>query len=723
MCIRDRDIFAHLLVGAEGTLAFISQVTLNTVPDPPRKITGLVLFDSVDKSIQALPMLIDAGADAVELLDDASLRTVQYLKTPPFDQKIIRTDMAGLLFEFQEYNQHSIDKLVKNIPIELQKVGCVLSFGPSEDEATRIQLWNLRKGLYPTVGAMRKKGTSVITEDLCYHYNDLPEVVKELRIICQKWRYDDSVIFGHAKEGNLHFAASMDFNSSDGVKRFDGLLKDMAELTVDKFKGSLKAEHGTGRNMAPFVEYEWGGELFQIMWKIKQNADPEGILNPDVLLTKDQKLHIKNLKPIPIVDDSVDLCVECGFCEPVCPSAGLSLTPRQRIVIARELRLNEKDTRINQKKLLEDIDYNSNKTCAADGLCEIMCPVNINTGNFVKTLRKDSHSKAGDWCVAWIQSHFKFTQSVLRGLITITHRWSKFIGDSIPHVLSKVLNKATNRSTPVWNENLSTPPVSLSASEFKNDIDFIYYPSCIGRVISANNARESLSKVLIDLCEFSNIQLFIPEKIQGTCCGMPFSSKGYIQAGKTMTEQTVDLIFKVSEQGKIPILVDTTQCSFHLIEAGADLGKIYQEKWKQLDFVDVLPFLTELVKGKDQPQLDRDIILHPTCSTQKMENVDLMISLAEKCATKVIIPENYGCCGFAGDRGLLLPELTKNATKDEVESLKNISIKVNGYSSSRTCEIGMMTATNHNYESIVFLVRDYLPVSYTHLTLTTTPYV
>ncbi|SVB45597.1 uncharacterized protein METZ01_LOCUS198451, partial [marine metagenome] len=277
-----------------------------------------------------------------------------------------------------------------------------------------------------------------------------------------------------------------------------------------------------------------------------------------------------------------------------------------------------------------------------------------------------------------------------------------------PHVLSKVLNKATNRSTPIWNENLSTPPVSLRASEFKNNIDFIYYPSCVGRVISANNARESLSKVLIDLCEFSNIQLFIPEKIQGTCCGMPFSSKGYIQAGKTMTEQTVDLIFKVSEQGKIPILVDTTQCSFHLIEAGADLDKIYQEKWKQLVFVDVLPFLTELVKGKDQPQLDRDIILHPTCSTQKMENVDLMISLAEKCATKVIIPENYGCCGFAGDRGLLLPELTKNATKDEVESLKNISIKVNGYSSSRTCEIGMMTATNHNYESIVFLVRDYL---------------
>ena len=702
------DIFAHLLVGAEGTLAFISQVTLNTIPDPPYKTTGLILFESVEKAIQALPIFINEGADAVELLDDASLRTAHYLKTPPYNPMIIEENMAGLLFEFQKYDKNSINQLSASIPVELKKVGCDLIFGPTEDDTSRIQLWKLRKGLYPTVGALRKKGTSVITEDLCYDYKDLPEVVKELRIIFQKWRYDDAVIFGHAKDGNLHFVASMDLNSSDGVKRFDGLLQDMVELTVGKFNGSLKAEHGTGRNMAPFVEYEWGGELYQIMWKIKQIADPEGILNPDVLLTKDQKLHIKNLKPIPVVHDSVDLCVECGFCEPVCPSAGLSLTPRQRIVIARELRLNEKDTRINRKKILKDIDYNSNKTCAADGMCEVMCPININTGTFVQYFREESHSKFGEWCAGWVQGHFTFIQSLLRGLITITHWWSKFIGDSIPHVLSKVLNKATNRSTPIWNENLSTPPVSLSASEFKNDIDFIYYPSCISRVFSANKARESLSKVLIDLCEFSNIQLFIPEKIQETCCGMPFSSKGYTQAGKTMTEQTVDLIFKGSEQGKIPILVDTTQCSFHLIEAGAGLDKNYQEKWKQLDFVDVLPFLAELVKGKDQPQLDRDIILHPTCSTQKMENVDLMISLAEKCATKVIIPENYGCCGFAGDRGLLLPELTKNATKDEVESLKNISIKVNGYSSSRTCEIGMMTATKHNYESIVFLVRDYL---------------
>ena len=150
------------------------------------------------------------------------------------------------------------------------------------------------------MGALRKKGTSVLNEDLCYDYRDLPKVVKELKSICNHWNYKDAVLFGHAKDGNIHFAASMDLNSNEGKKRFEGLMQDMVDMTVGKFNGSLKAEHGTGRNMAPFVEYEWGGELHQIMWKIKKLSDPNNILNPDVLLTKNQKLHIENIKTMPI---------------------------------------------------------------------------------------------------------------------------------------------------------------------------------------------------------------------------------------------------------------------------------------------------------------------------------------------------------------------------------------------------------------------------------------
>ena len=266
------DIFAHLIVGSEGTLAFLSNIELLTIDDPPSKTTGLVIFDNIEEATSALNILIDEGADAIELMDDASLRTAKHIQNAPYDYSSIVDDASGLLFEFQRQNQVEIDRIKDQLLSSLSSANGSLPLGMTENLSDRNALWNIRKGLYPTVGALRKKGTSVLNEDLCYDYRDLPKVVKELKSICNHWNYKDAVLFGHAKDGNIHFAASMDLNSNEGKKRFEGLMQDMVDMTVGKFNGSLKAEHGTGRNMAPFVEYEWGGELYQIMWKIKKSS-------------------------------------------------------------------------------------------------------------------------------------------------------------------------------------------------------------------------------------------------------------------------------------------------------------------------------------------------------------------------------------------------------------------------------------------------------------------
>ena len=108
-------------------------------------------------------------------------------------------------------------------------------------------------------------------------------------------------------------------------------------MVVGKYDGSLKAEHGTGRNMAPFVEAEWGGAAFEIMVRVKSLVDPDGLLNPGVLVNHDPDAHIKDLKSLPEVEEEVDKCIECGFCESLCPSRDLTLTPRQRIVVRRAM--------------------------------------------------------------------------------------------------------------------------------------------------------------------------------------------------------------------------------------------------------------------------------------------------------------------------------------------------------------------------------------------------
>ena len=691
------DIFAHLIIGAEGTLAFFSSVELDTIDDPPIKSAGLVLFNTVEAAVSALPILVDEGADAIEMLDDASLRTAKYMKDAPYDYTMIQDQSAGLLFEFQKHDSASIASLNKSIPHALIAGGGELPLGMTDDHKARLQLWDIRKGLYPTVGAMRAKGTSVITEDLCYDYRDLPKVVRELKSICNHWKYDDAVIFGHAKDGNLHFAASMDLNSADGASRFEGLLNDMADLTVGKFNGSLKAEHGTGRNMAPFVHYEWGGDLYDIMWRIKRLADPNHILNPDVLLTKDDKLHIKNLKQMPIVSNEVDLCVECGFCEQVCPSSGLTMTPRQRIAIQREVAMGHTDSSV-----LEDYAYDGVDTCATDGLCETACPVNINTGSYIKSLRQDEHSSSTNRLSLWAANHFDFVQSIARFGLTVGKGMEALVGTSGMKLISKGMHLLFG--TPNWHSKMPTVAHKFNTDTEDQNAKWVYYPSCLSRVFSGDQSS-SLIELMQDIGEKTGQILTIPNGVQSTCCSQPFSSKGYADAAALIQEKAINLLWSFSKEGTLPIVVDTSPCTYQFLRPNSKLNASAKSKLSQLKIVDIVEYLSKCVTAIDLPKLQKDVALHPTCSTEKMGDTGSMEILANAITETVHKPIHWGCCGFAGDKGMNTPELNQSAVKKELNEVEGIP---EGYSTSRTCEMGMSGESDPYYRSLAYLVHEYL---------------
>jgi len=692
------DIFSHLIVGSEGTLAFLSNIELVTIDDPPSKSTGLVIFENIEEATSALSILIDEGADAIELMDDASLRTAKHIQNAPYNPSMILDNSAGLLFEFQRKNQQEIDNIKDEILNNLQAANGLLPIGMTENLSQRSALWNIRKGLYPTVGALRQKGTSVLNEDLCYDYHDLPKVVKELKTICHQWNYNDAVLFGHAKDGNIHFAASMDLNSSDGKKRFEGLMKDMVDMTVGKFNGSLKAEHGTGRNMAPFVEYEWGGELYEIMWKIKTLSDSNNILNPDVLLTKNQRLHVENIKTMPIVSDDIDLCVECGFCEPVCPSREITMTPRQRIVVQRELSLDNSDISI-----LNDYKYDAIETCATDGLCEIACPVNINTGEYIKTLKHDNVSSLKYYISKWAANNFKYIQTFSRIMLRLGNIIDSLIGSTVLKAISIVFNKLF--STPIWNSSLPLVAPRISSTDYNTRDRWVYFPSCVNRTISSDNEKSSLITVLNEISFKSDESFRIPKNINSICCGQPFSSKGYKDASILILERTIDVIWECSNHGELPVIIDTSPCTHQLIRPPSELNESAKKKIENIKIVDLIHYLKHCIKDVNIPKLKYDITIHPTCSTDKMGHTDDLRSLAEICTKQVNIPNHWGCCGFAGDKGLNYPELNKSATNYISNELKDIKY---GFSTSRTCEIGMMTNSKIDYKSIAYLVRDFL---------------
>ncbi len=371
------DIMVHLMIGSEGTLGFISEITYDTVEELPCKASALIIFPSTREACVATAILKDQPVAAVELMDRAALRAVQHKEGMPEYLQSLSPAATALLVETRAAEVAVLRRNIVCICAALAEIPLELPLLFTEKVAEYTRLWNIRKGLFPAVGAVRQSGTTVIIEDVAFPLDKLAEATLELQEILGRHGYREAIIFGHALDGNLHFVFTQDFGSRAEVERYGRLMDEVCTMVVQGYDGSLKAEHGTGRNMAPYVEMEWGREAYELMQKIKALFDPHGLLNPGVILNSNPQVHLENLKPLASTHPLVDKCIECGFCEPVCPSRNLTLTPRQRITVQREISRLRKDARSPERlqSLIGDYIYQGDQTCATDGLCRGACPV------------------------------------------------------------------------------------------------------------------------------------------------------------------------------------------------------------------------------------------------------------------------------------------------------------------------------------------------------------
>jgi D-lactate dehydrogenase len=429
------------------------------------------------------------------------------------------------------------------------------------------------------------------------------------------------------------------------------------------------------------------------------------MLNPGVMINADPQAHVTHLKSMSLVSPEVDKCIECGFCESKCPSRRLTLTPRQRIVAQREISrlkiLGSDSTELDS--MIDDFSYAGIETCAIDGLCATACPVNINTGDLTKRLRTESIKN--ETPAVWIANHFALTEKTIGWGVRLGHLAEKMIGTEGVKSFSTVAEKISHTTLPKWNEYIPHPTKKLGISSGKKD--FVYFPSCISRQLGQprNKDYSSLSETLVAIASRANINLAIPENVTGHCCGMPFSSKGYIAVYKATLHSTLVKFWEWSAHGEYPIVVDTTSCTHTLRTCKDDLNEEDKELLEKLTILDGTEFLHDFVVPKLNIQaIDEDVVLHPNCSARKLGLDTKMLGVAKRCAKSVTIPLNLGCCAFAGDRGLLFPELTQSAT--EKESAEVNAREYDGYYSSNIpCEIGMSEATGKDYMSIVYLVE------------------
>ena len=761
------DIIAHSIVGSEGTLAFLSEVTMKTLKDYPFKASAMVYFMTMKESCEAVVAMkkLKAGDEdqamsaeqlmvkSAEMLDYKSLSSVD---DPVFLQYKKDVD-AGKIQGVKPGDYHNLTAILtetKSITHEqlLEKIACIKDclgqfqlYIPAEfteDPAIYGQYWAIRSGIFPSVGGTRPVGTSCLIEDVAFPIESLPDATVKLQKLIADHGYDDACIYGHAFEGNYHFILNQSFADEHEVARYAEMMRDVAKLVVEDYDGSLKAEHGTGRNMAPFVKYEWGEKAYEVMKELKQIFDPDGLLNQGVIFNNDPDCFIKCLKPLPILDfdyskvpdggrylmdpalstaketieqvKRANKCIECGFCEVNCMSCGLTLSSRMRIAVQREIRYLAK-TGENPERLAtlkKQYKYYGDQTCATDGLCSTSCPMKINTGELTHLIRQMdmNDNPTGYKLGEFAANHMAGIKSSLRVVLDVAHAAHITLGPTLMTSICRGMNKM---GMPLWTTAMpkkhrqpkksdltqiiiekSIPHKEESHSELK----VVYFPSCINQTMGQSKhggKKHDLVDEVIQLMTKAGYEVIFPEGMERMCCGQIWESKGMLDIADRKSAELEAALWKASEEGKYPVLCAQSPC-LHRMKKVMHKMNLYEPA----EFI-----MKYLVPRLDFHPIDRHIALHLTCSTRQMGVDKDMIELAKLCSKNVFLPEGVGCCGFAGDRGFTFPELNRYGLRKLRPQIEANHIEV-GYSNSRTCEIGLETNTGIPYISIVYLVNE-----------------
>ena len=680
------EIFRRLLVGSEGTLGFVSEAVFETVAFGRHATTAFVIFPTIDDAVACVRPLVEAGASATELMMVLSMKVAQAFVSIPPEWNEAPDDAAAILVEFRSDDETELAHREARALEVLAGRPMVRPAQFTRDPGLTEVYWRVREGLHGLLGKLRPRGTSLMIEDVCVPPERIAEAAADVRELLARHGFLPGVA-GHASAGNLHFMLTPTFTDPADRDRYEAFMGDLVDLIVDKYDGSLKAEHGTGLNMAPYVEREWGAKATEMMWRIKALADPAGMLAPGVLLNRDPGVHLRNLKSTPPIEEVADSCVECGFCEPVCPSRHLTTTPRQRIVLRREMARQAPGSPVTHA-LLDEYEYDALETCAVDGTCMLACPLGIDTGRLVKELRARER-RPGEARIA----------------LALARRWAgveraaraALRAGAPARGATRVLRAAVSHElVPAWPADMPHPASALPSTS-REGAAAVYLPACVNRIFGHARGAErdvSLPEAMVAVSERAGHPVWIPPDAAGHCCGTPWSSKGYRAGHEFMVARTAEALRRWTGDGHLPVVIDASSCAHALIGEADGVEVVDSISWAH----------DRLLPGLTVRRRLRAAAVHPTCATRHMRLAGKLERLGAAVAEDVIVPAAATCCGFAGDRGLLHPELPLAATADEAAELRGREFDVH-LCSNRTCEIGLQQGTGAPFESFVFALE------------------
>ena len=700
------DIFTHLMIGAEGTLGYIVSAELNTLPLKSVYSSALLYFSTVTEAAATAATLDRSGALAVEMMDYDSLCSTQGLKSG------MPHGTTAMLVDYGEDSSEAMAELTASLRPKFKALPGLIHFDDfTTTVAQRQHLWQIRNGVFPCVAGVRTPGATVILEDVAAPVERLAELVDGVQALFHRHGYNGA-IFGHARAGNIHPLVTSKMDSQKSIDNFKNFMEGFVDHVLN-LNGSLKGEHGTGRAIAPFVAREWGDEIYAMMRRVKQLADPQGILNPGVIINDDPDAFIRPMKSMDIFGAHLDYpeadkCIECGYCEHVCPSRDITLTPRQRLQARRVI------ARTGSDALRKEYEYIGTDTCCADGSCQLPCPMNINTGVATDAIRAISNSSIFDKALMASADHYGAVESSIRGALKAAVLTQKVISP-YPLIWATDFMHKLYRQSPHWSKHFPMP-AKIHWREVSGTPDFIYFPACVTRIFGGSTlGKDDMITVMLRIADRAGLSMSLPKEMHGLCCSQIWEHKGDPEGERVVARKTVDAFYGMSRQGEVPIVCDTTSCTHTLLAMAEKKGLFddeYLKKYRALKIVDITQWLADTVLPRlkvTSPK--KKVLLHPTCASRIMGVDGKMVEVAKACAKEVVIPSDAQCCGAAGDRGFIFPEVARAATAPEKASIPESPAGSYAgydgfYSLARTCEISMQDTMNLPYESILYLVDE-----------------
>jgi D-lactate dehydrogenase len=690
------EIFRRLVVGSEGTLAFIAEAVMETRPEPPRTTVTWLHFGSVDEAMTPVSQLVGADARAVELMvAPALIAAAHNIQGTPEHWKELPPESAALLVELGGDNDAELDAQQMSADRILSEYELLREPEWTRDAHAIELAWGVREGLHGLVGRFRAPETALIIEDVCVRPERVADCARDLQALLGEHGFIPGVA-GHASAGNLHFQLTPDFAKPEDRDRYETFMDKLGELILDKYDGSMKAEHGTGLAMTPWVEREWGEKATEMMWRIKRLADPDGVLNPGVVLNRDPEAHLSDLKIQPMIEEVAAHCVECGFCEPVCPSRNVTTTPRQRIVLRREMARQPEGSPVYEA-LIREFEYDGIQTCAADGTCKPSCPLAIDTGEMIKQFRARERTEREERAALRMAQRWATVEQAARGGLRV----GRFGGGRVAAAVSGTIRSRVSADlVPAWPEDGMPPPAPASLPPTAREgAAAVYMPACINRIFGNPHgapARPTLPEALLEVSRRAGLPLWIPDDAAGNCCAVPWSSKGYTRGKEFMAQRVRASLLRWTDGGRLPFVIDASSCAHGLIQdVGADVEAFDSIAWAH----------DRLLPQLEIKRRVGSVAVHPTCSAGHMQIATKLDALARALADEVVVPVGTTCCGMAGDRGLLHPELPQSALRDVKADLEGRRLDA-CVSSNRTCELALQQVTGRPYSSFVFLLEE-----------------